>query len=142
MDLKIDKNKLTFYFAVDETVAKKDDLTSDSPDKPHDYDGNDSDMEVLEGEFTDDEDDGEINSLTPSAFEPPPTDEDENQVPEGDDRSPIKKKDKGNPKLNKRGDSKPQAAKNQKRKKSKPELQPQKFETANQKKTQAAKIFG
>ena len=86
---------------MDQVIAKKDDLRKDGPDEPHDYDGNDSDMEVLVGEFTDDEDDGVRNPLPPSVYDTPPGDEDENRNTResNDSNSPIKKKKKYTKKL-------------------------------------------
>lgn len=96
-------------------MAKKDDLHEDGSDEPHDYDGNDSDMEVLEGEFTDDEDDGVRNPLPPNAYETPPGDEDENQKTRGSNNSnsPIKKKKKYTKNLVKKTEEKQGNAKNQ-----------------------------
>lgn len=100
---------------MDEAFAKKDDLSKDGPDEPHDYDGNDSDMEVLEGEFTDDEGNAVTNSLPPSAYEPPPEDGDEDGKTEeaSDPKSPLKKKKKYSKKVVKKIQEKPESAKTQ-----------------------------
>lgn len=59
---------------MDESVQEKDLSFEKETDEPHDYDGNDSDMEILTGGFTDDEgeEDNQINVMPSSCFDPPP----------------------------------------------------------------------